>query len=41
LEEEPKKKKPNISHGVKALEKANTRGMKDMRSFFGKKPGKT
>ena len=35
-----KKKKPKVSQGVKALEKVNTRGMKDMRSFF-KKPVKT
>ena len=34
-------KKVKVSHGVKALEKVNTRGMKDMRSFFTKKPVKT
>ena len=34
------KKKGKVSQGVKALEKVNTRGMKDMRSFF-KKPVKT
>jgi hypothetical protein len=34
------KKKAKVSQGVKALEKVNTRGMKDMRSFF-KKPVKT
>ena len=34
-----KKKKVKVSQGVKALEKVNTRGMKDMRSFF-KKPVK-
>ena len=33
-----KKKKVKVSQGVKALEKVNTRGMKDMRSFFTKKP---
>jgi hypothetical protein len=37
---EPEKKKVKVSHGVKALEKVSTRGMKDMRSFF-KKPTKT
>jgi hypothetical protein len=35
-----KKKKVKVSQGVKALEKVNTRGMKDMRSFFVKKPVK-
>lgn len=39
--EEGKKKKVKVSQGVKALEKVNTRGMKDMRSFFIKKPVKT
>ena len=38
--EEAKKKKIKVSLGVKALEKVNTRGMKDMRSFFTKKPAK-
>jgi hypothetical protein len=33
-----KKKAKNVSQGVKALEKVSTRGMKDMRSFFNKKP---
>jgi len=31
------KKKQKLSQGVKALAKVNTRGMKDMRSFFSKK----
>ena len=31
--EEPKKK-AKVSRGVKSLEKVNTKGMKDMRSFF-------
>lgn len=35
-----KKKKVKVSQGVKALEKVNKKGMKDMRSFF-KKPVKT
>ena len=34
-EEVPVKKK-RVSQGVKALEKASKRGMKDMRSFFKK-----
>jgi hypothetical protein len=38
LEVEEKKKKVKVSQGVKALEKVNTKGMKDMRSFFAKKP---
>jgi len=33
----PETKKRKVSQGVKALEKASKRGMKDMRSFF-KKP---
>jgi len=41
IEVEEKKKKVKVSQGVKALEKVNTRGMKDMRSFFAKKPIKT
>lgn len=40
LEGQNAKKKGKVSQGVKALEKVNTRGMKDMRSFF-KKPVKT
>jgi hypothetical protein len=40
LEQSEKKKKVKVSHGVKALEKVSTRGMKDMRSFFTKKPVK-
>jgi hypothetical protein len=39
-EEGEPKKKAKVSKGVKALEKVNTKGMKDMRSFF-KKPVKT
>lgn len=35
------KKKVKVSQGVKALGKVNTRGMKDMRSFFNKKPVKS
>ena len=41
LEQAEKKKKVKVSQGVKALEKVSTRGMKDMRSFFTKKPVKT
>ena len=36
--EEEKKKKPKVSQGIKALEKASKKGMKDMRTFFMKKP---
>ena len=39
--EQAEKKKVKVSQGVKALEKVSTRGMKDMRSFFTKKPVKT
>jgi hypothetical protein len=38
LEGDKKKKVKSVSQGVKALEKVSTRGMKDMRSFFNKKP---
>ena len=38
LEGDKKKKAKNVSQGVKALDKVSTRGMKDMRSFFNKKP---
>lgn len=41
LDGEKAKKKGKVSQGVKALEKVNTRGMKDMRSFFSKKTVKT
>ena len=41
LEQAEKNKKVKVSQGVKALEKVSTRGMKDMRSFFTKKPVKT
>ena len=34
LEEEDKRKKANTSHGVKALAKVNTTGMKKMSAFF-------
>lgn len=33
-----KKKKVKVSQGVRNLEKVSTRGMKDVRSFFNKKP---
>lgn len=37
LEEEEKKRKAGMSRGVKLLAKVNTRGMKKMSDFFGKK----
>lgn len=36
-DQKKKKKAKSTSQGVKALEKVNTKGMKDMRSFFTKK----
>ena len=38
--DQKKKKAKSTSQGVKALEKVNTKGMKDMRSFFAKKAAK-
>lgn len=41
LEEDEKRRKANTSHGVKALAKVNTTGMKKMSAFFAPKSTKT